>query len=62
MPFMEQAATSIGLAGSSKRFARRLLTIGESRLELLTVEVQEEHERLLHAVLLALSVATAGFG
>ena len=57
---MEQAATSIGLAASAKRFARRLLTIGENRLELLTVEVQEERERLLHAVLLALSVAAAG--
>jgi uncharacterized membrane protein YqjE len=43
-----------------KHFARRLLTLGENRLELLTVEVQEERERLLHAILLAFGVATFG--
>lgn len=48
------------LATTGKTFARRLLTIGENRLELLTVEVQEERERLLHAFLLALGVATFG--
>ena len=36
------------------------MTIGENRLVLLTVEVQEERERLLHAILLALGVATFG--
>jgi uncharacterized membrane protein YqjE len=36
------------------------LTIGENRLELLTVEVQEDRERLLHAFLLALGVAAFG--
>lgn len=56
----ESAATFKQLAATSKQFARRLLTIGENRLELLTVEVQEERERLLHAFLLALGVA--GFG
>jgi uncharacterized membrane protein YqjE len=39
------------LVETSKRLARRLLTIGENRFELLMVEVQEEHERLLHAIL-----------
>jgi uncharacterized membrane protein YqjE len=48
------------LAATSKQFARRLLTIGENRLELLTAEVQEESERLLHAFLLALGVAAFG--
>jgi uncharacterized membrane protein YqjE len=48
------------LAATSKQVARRLLTIGENRLELLTVEVQEERDRLLHAVLLALGVAAFG--
>ena len=48
------------LAATSKHLARRLLTIGENRLELLTVEVQEERERLLRAFLLALGVATFG--
>jgi uncharacterized membrane protein YqjE len=58
---MEDSTVSLRqLATTSKTFARRLLTIGENRLELLTVEVQEERERLLHAFLLALGVATFG--
>ena len=58
---METATVSFReLAANSKQFARRLLTIGENRLELLTVEVQEERERLLHAFLLALGVAAFG--
>jgi uncharacterized membrane protein YqjE len=58
---MEDSTVSLQqLARSSKLFARRLLTIGENRLELLTVEVQEERERLLHAFLLALGVAAFG--
>ena len=58
---MEPATDSLHpLAASSKRLARRLLTIGENRLELLAVEVQEERERLLHAFLLALGVAAFG--
>lgn len=58
---MEESTAGIGqLAATSKHFARRLLTIGENRLELLTVEVQEERERLLHAFLLALGVAAFG--
>ena len=58
---MEESTVSLGqLAATSKTFARRLLTIGENRLELLTVEVQEERERLLHAYLLALGVAAFG--
>ena len=40
-----------------KRLARLLLAIGENRLELLSVELQEERERLLCAILLALGVA-----
>ena len=58
---MEESTVSFRqLARTSKTFARRLLTIGENRLELLTVEVQEERERLLHAFLLALGVAAFG--
>jgi len=45
------------LPGASSRVARRLLVIFENRLELLAMEVQEERERLLHALLLALAVA-----
>lgn len=48
------------LAASSKRLTKRLLTIGENRLELLAMELQEERERLLHAFLLALGVAAVG--
>jgi uncharacterized membrane protein YqjE len=48
------------LAATSKRFAGRLITTGENRLELLMVELQEERERLLHAMLLALGVAAFG--
>ncbi len=48
------------IASTSRRLARRLLAIGENRLELLLVEVQEERERLLHAFLLGLGVAALG--
>ena len=44
----------------SKRFARRLFRIGENRLELLIVEIQEERQHLLHFLLLALGVAVFG--
>jgi uncharacterized membrane protein YqjE len=58
---MEPATTGVGqLVKTSKRFARRLFTIVENRLELLMVEVQEERERLLHAILLALGVVAFG--
>lgn len=56
----ESPAKTKTLTASSKQFVRRLLTIGENRLELLTVELQEERERLLHDFLLALGVATFG--
>ena len=47
---MERGTANRGqLVELSKRLARRLLAIGENRFELLMVEVQEEHERLLHA-------------
>jgi uncharacterized membrane protein YqjE len=45
----------------SMRFARKLLTIGENRLELLMLEVQEERERILSSVLLAAGMAVFGF-
>jgi len=59
---MEQATAHFAeTATASKQFVRRLLTIGENRLELLMLEVQEERERLLHAILLALGVAVFSF-
>ena len=58
---METATGSVKqLAATSRHLARRLLTIGENRLELLRVEVQEERERLLRAFHLALGVAAFG--
>jgi uncharacterized membrane protein YqjE len=58
---MEESSVNFKqMAIASKHFARRLLTIGGNRLELLTVEMQEERERLLHAFLLALGVAAFG--
>lgn len=54
------ADNPVELGSTSKRFARRLLIIGENRLELLMVEVQEERVRLLRAILLALGVAAFG--
>ena len=57
---MQPALPRGQLVEISKRFARRLLIIGENRFELLMVEVQEERERLLHAILLALGVAALG--
>ena len=58
---MEESTVSLSqLAATSKHFVRRLATIGENRLELMAVEVQEERERLLHAFLLALGAAAFG--
>ena len=48
------------LGATSKQFARQLATIGENRLELLLVEVQEERERFLRAAGLALGAAAFG--
>lgn len=40
-----------------RRFVRRLLSLGENRLELLALEVQEGRDRLFKDFLLALAVA-----
>ena|SRR5579872_5639817 len=48
------------LAGASKRLARRCLALGENRLQLLVVEVQEERQHLLHLLLLAIGAAAFG--
>ena len=52
----DPAVTATELAATVRRLTGRLLTIGENRLELLLVELQER-QRLLQAVLLALGVA-----
>jgi uncharacterized membrane protein YqjE len=56
-PFPSHAAQFIEIP---KRLARLLLAIGENRVELLSVELQEERKRLLCAILLALGVAAFG--
>lgn len=48
------------LADASKQVAQRALIICENRLELLMVEIQEERERVLRAIWLALGAATFG--
>lgn len=48
------------LSEVSRRLAREALALGQTRLELLAVELQEERERWLRAVLLGLGVATFG--
>ena len=48
------------LLGASKRLLGRMPTLLERRLELLMVEVQEEREQLLRAILLMLGLATFG--
>jgi uncharacterized membrane protein YqjE len=58
---MEKSTGSVTPFSTSwKRLARRLLTIGENRIELLTVEMEEGRDRLLRAFLMALGVAAFG--
>jgi uncharacterized membrane protein YqjE len=58
---MEESAVSLKqLSATAKNLVRRLLTIGENRLELLTVEVLVGRERLLRACALALAAAAFG--
>ena len=48
------------LGDATKRIAQRLFVIVENRLQLLMVEAQEERERVLLAILLALCTAVFG--
>ncbi len=56
----ENTASLRQLATTAKHFTHRLAIIGENRLELLAVELQEERERILHVFLLALGVVAIG--
>jgi uncharacterized membrane protein YqjE len=40
----------------SRRLAKRFVDVGENRLQLLLLEVEEERERIIHALLLALGI------
>jgi uncharacterized membrane protein YqjE len=59
---MEETETDNGvhLADASKRLAQRALVICENRVELLMVEVQEERDRILRALWLALGAMAFG--
>ncbi|MGE3309397.1 MAG: phage holin family protein [Limisphaerales bacterium] len=48
-------------AAAAKRLARGAFAILQTRFELLAVEIQEERERMLLALLLALGVVAFGF-
>lgn len=43
-----------------KQMARRLLAIGENRVALLTLELQEEGDRLLQGILMVFAIAVFG--
>jgi uncharacterized membrane protein YqjE len=56
---MNPASASLSQLGdSSKRVGGRLFAIAENRLELLSVEVQEERDRIIYALMLVFGLAT----
>lgn len=58
---MDPAPSSTSrVAGASTAVMRRLLAVGGNRLELFAVEWQEERERILRSLMLALAVAVFG--
>jgi uncharacterized membrane protein YqjE len=57
---METQLDSLHFAEASKRVAQRLLVVCENRFHLLMVEVQEERERVLRVLLLAIGAMTLG--
>jgi uncharacterized membrane protein YqjE len=54
------SANGVNLGDATKRIAQRMLVIVENRLQLLMVEAQEERERALLAIWLALGAAAFG--
>ena len=58
---MEPVADAVQqIAGQCRHISRQLITIGANRLELLSVELQEERHLLVRAVLLAFAAACFG--
>src|SRR5277367_2448880 len=58
---METPSTNgLHLGDTTKRIAQRVFVIVENRLQLLLVEAQEERERVVLAILLALGAAAFG--
>lgn len=48
------------IGGKTRRVMNRLVTIFQNRIELLMVEIQEEREKMIRVVLLALGAAVFG--
>ena len=48
------------LGGSSRRVARRLMVIGEDRLELFLLELAEEREHFIRSLVIALGIFAFG--
>jgi uncharacterized membrane protein YqjE len=57
---MEAPSANGHIGDATKRIAQRMFVIVENRLQLLMVEAQEERERMLLAILLALCAAVFG--
>ena len=58
---MDEPTVTYGqMVAAAQRFGRRLLTIGENRIELFSVELQEERERLFRALFLLMGMAAFG--
>lgn len=53
-----ESPPSAGMANISKSLVRDVLAMGENRLELLLLELQEERERVYHSLLLLMAVMT----
>lgn len=54
------SANAPSLAGAPRRIAHRLFAIGENRVELLALEIQEERRHLLRLVVLSLAISALG--
>ena len=48
------------LSEATKRLLHRFLVLGENRLQLLVIEVQEGRERFLNAILMGLAIVALG--
>lgn len=57
---MDTITSAPGLSASARRFFHRLALIGENRFHLLLVEAEEERDRVLGVVFLALATAVLG--
>jgi uncharacterized membrane protein YqjE len=57
---METTGKLSQITAIAKRMLHRLLAISENRVELFLVEVQEERERLVRVILLAVGIAAFG--